>query len=103
MSVSYFQRRFKEEEGIAPNAYLSDLRLEKAREMLADPNCFLQIQEIAFRVGLKNSSHFTQDFKAKNGKTPTEYRDHHDGLHQSDSPMDRNDSFGQKMMVLDKR
>lgn len=82
MSVSYLQRLFKEKTGVTPMAYLNDLRLEKAREMLADPNCFLLIKKIAFMVGLKNNSHFTQDFKAKFGMTPTKYREHQAEIHQ---------------------
>lgn len=74
MSVSHFQRLFKEQIGIAPMIYLKDLRLEKARELLEDETNFLQIQEIRNKVGMPHESHFTRDFKKKFGLTPTEYR-----------------------------
>ena len=86
MSVSYFQRLFKEKAGTTPSAYLTDLRLDKAVEMLSDPNCFLQIKEIGFQVGLTNDSHFTSGFKKKYGMTPTEYRAHQAAIHQSIPP-----------------
>lgn len=60
-------------------AYLNELRLEKARELLEDERCFLQIKEIGHQVGLVNDSHFTRDFKKKYGLTPTEYRKQHWG------------------------
>lgn len=83
MSATHFQRLFKEETGVTPMAYLNDLRLEKAREFLADSNCFLLIKEIRSYVGLMNDSHFTNDFKAKFGMTPTDFRDHQSKIHQS--------------------
>ena len=87
MSVPNLHRLFREaNEGVTAKAFLNDLRLEKAGELLADPGCFLQIQEIGFHVGLTNNSHFTQDFKAKFGKTPTEYRDHRSEIHRSTPP-----------------
>ena len=74
MSASHFQKRFKQVTGSTPIAYLNDLPLEKARELLNDDSCFLQIKEIGNQVGLANDSHFTHDFKKKYGLTPSEYR-----------------------------
>lgn len=56
-----------------PIVCLNDLRLEKASELLADPDCFLQINEIGPQAGLLNDGHFTSSFKAKFGMTPTEF------------------------------
>ncbi len=85
MSVVHFGRLFKEETGFTPMAYLNDLRLERAREFLADSDCFLQINEIGSQVGLLNGSHFTRSFKAKFGMTPTEFREHNAKIDQSNS------------------
>lgn len=85
MSAPHFHKRFKELTGSTPVAYLNDLRLEKARELLEDDQCFLQIKEIGNKVGLANDSHFTRDFKKKYGLTPSEYRKQNWELGHSDS------------------
>lgn len=72
LSVPHFQKLFKSNTGKPPIAYLQDLRLEKARELLE--TTFLQIQEIRTKVGIPHDSHFTRDFKKKYGISPTEYR-----------------------------
>ena len=83
MSVQHFRRLFKKDMGKAPNLFLTELRLEKAREMLSDLSCFLQIKEIAFLVGLTNESHFTKSFKARIGMTPTAFRSYCSDIGQS--------------------
>ena len=83
MSAPHFRRLFKGNIGKTPNAYLNDLRLGKAREMLSDLYCFLQIKEIGLHVGLTNDSHFTKSFKAKVGMTPTEFRAYCSEINQS--------------------
>jgi len=72
LSVPHFQKLFKAETGIAPIAFLRDLRLEKARKLLETK--FYRLKQIGFEVGMPNDSHFTRDFKKKYGVTPTEYR-----------------------------
>ena len=86
VSVPSFNRLFKEDLGTSPIAWLNDLRLDEAVEMLSNPICFLQIKEIAFCVGLFNQSHFTNAIKAKVGMTPTEFRAHQAEIHQSAPP-----------------
>lgn len=74
ISVPHFQKLFKSAFGKPPIAYLRELRLERARELLESDE-FWQIQEIRVKVGIMNDSHFTRDFKKKYGITPTEYRE----------------------------
>jgi transcriptional regulator GlxA family with amidase domain len=73
LSVPHFQKLFKSHTGMPPIAYLSDLRLEKALDLLE--TTFLNIQEIRIKVGMFDDSHFTQDFKKRFGVTPTTYRE----------------------------
>jgi AraC-like DNA-binding protein len=74
LSVRHFQKLFKSEVKSSPMNYLRDMRLEKARQLLANADSFLTIKEIRLAVGILNDSHFTRDFKKKYGVTPTEYR-----------------------------
>lgn len=67
-------------------AYLNDLRLSKAREMLADSTCFMQVKEIGVEVGLIDESHFAREFKKKYGATPTDFRNQSWQISQSDAP-----------------
>jgi AraC-like DNA-binding protein len=75
ISASHLHRLFKAETGLSLASYIRNLRLEKARELLE--NSFKHIKEIRFEVGLRDQSHFTRDFKAKFGVTPSEYRKQH--------------------------
>ncbi|MEO7659664.1 MAG: AraC family transcriptional regulator [Pyrinomonadaceae bacterium] len=83
LSVPGFKQTFKKKVGVSPLAYLLELRVEKARQLLSDPHNFLQINEIGVICGLTNASHFTRDFKKRNGMTPNEYRDHCAEIEQS--------------------
>jgi two-component system response regulator YesN len=74
LSSSHFKRLFKLHAGSPPGEYLSSLRLERAREMLADSGNFLRIKEICFRVGITSESRFSRDFKKRHNMSPTEYR-----------------------------
>jgi transcriptional regulator GlxA family with amidase domain len=86
LSVPRFKQLFKQEMGISPMAYLLELRLERAREMIRDTHSFLQIKEIGAKCGLKNDSHFTKYFKKRYGMTPTETRNKIWEIEQSAQP-----------------
>ena len=86
LSVPRFNQLFKEKVGISPIAYLLEIRLEKVRELLSDTHSFLQIKEIGVICGLTNDSHFSREFKKRNDRTPTEYREHCAEIDQSNSP-----------------
>lgn len=73
MSAPHFQKLFKKNMQAPPAAYLRDLRLEKARELLGRQDKCYQISEIRKMVGIEQDSHFTRDFKKKYGVTPTAY------------------------------
>ena len=69
---TYFFRRFKKEIGVAPSDYLLGVRLEKAKDLLRNPN--LSIASIAKAVGYNNFVTFTESFAKKMGLRPSEYR-----------------------------
>ena len=64
MSAFYFCKMFKKVTGINFTDYLSRVRIEKAKNLLLNPN--LRVSEIAFEVGFQSLTHFNRVFK----KTP---------------------------------
>ncbi len=72
LSLSSFKRLFKKEYNNSPNNYISNRRLEKAKELLTLTD--LSIGEIAFEVGFQDSLYFTRLFKNKIGIPPSKYR-----------------------------
>ena len=73
LSEYHFARLFKRITGVTPHAYLSNVRLERARKLLAETA--LPIVDIAAQVGYQSQSHFTKMFKSVTGVTPRVYRD----------------------------
>ncbi len=71
-STFYFCKLFKRSTGINFTDYLSRVRIEKAKNLLLNPN--LRISEIAFEVGFQSLTHFNRVFKKLLGQSPTEYR-----------------------------
>ena len=67
-----FARRFLAAVGTTPHAYLSSLRIERARHHLATTK--LSIDEIAQRNGYCSIAHFSSAFHRIVGCTPTAFR-----------------------------
>ena len=72
MSPNNLLRVFKEATGRSPIDYLIRIRIQKSMELLRDTN--MQISEISFETGFKDSNYFTRQFKKIAGVTPREYR-----------------------------
>lgn len=72
ISPYYFSKLFKEQAGVNFIDYLTDLRMEKARDLLAHQN--LSIKEVCVRCGYADQNYFSRIFKKTVGMTPTEYR-----------------------------
>lgn len=73
-STFYFCKMFKKATGINFTDYLSRIRIEKAKNLLLNPN--LRISEIAYEVGFQSLTHFNRIFKKLAGQSPTQYRAH---------------------------
>lgn len=73
LSEYHFARFFKQISGVTPHVYLANLRMERARKLLAETA--LPISEIASAVGYHSQSHFTKMFKSVTGVTPRAYRE----------------------------
>lgn len=72
MSANYFSRQFKEEAGNSFIVYLTNLRMNKAKDLLGDQT--LKTYEIAEMVGYNDYPHFTKTFKKFHKKSPKEFR-----------------------------
>lgn len=72
MSSCYFSILFKQECGKSFISYLTDLRMEKAKQLLrySDQRSY----EIALAVGYDNPNYFSTLFKKNTDFSPTEYR-----------------------------
>lgn len=72
VGYSWFRKVFKSYTGLSPGQYCIQLKIEKARAMLADPG--LSVKEIAYNLKFESSFYFSKLFKEKTGITPTAYR-----------------------------
>lgn len=72
LSPNHLEVLFKAEVGACIKAHQRRLRLEEAADLLRDS--FLNVSEIAYRVGFAEASHFSKTFKSCFGITPTEFR-----------------------------
>jgi AraC-like DNA-binding protein len=72
MSSSSLLRAFKRSLGITPIAYITRLRVARAKELLRDRS--LNITEVAFHVGFTDSNYFARQFRQVTGRSPRAYR-----------------------------
>lgn len=72
LSPYHFSRAFKQSFGMPPHGYHMNLRIERAKTLLAKRSA--SVTEIAFQVGFSEASAFTAAFRRRAGRTPTEYR-----------------------------
>ena len=73
MSTRTLNRRFKGATGFSPQAYLQNLRMAAAKDLLRHSN--LGIGDIAWQVGLQDVSYFSQLFRRHCGVSPLRYRE----------------------------
>ncbi len=71
-SPFYFSKLFKQYFGVTFVEYLTDIRINIAKEILQDTAKSAKI--IGEQVGYPNPNYFVKLFKKKTGMTPTEYR-----------------------------
>ncbi len=67
-SLSTFRREFKAKFGLPPHKWITQKRMEKAKEILEKGN--QSVSEAAYHVGYENVSHFISGFKKHYGYTP---------------------------------
>lgn len=72
MSISCFERKFKEEKGVTFNKYVNELRISRAKDILREDG--LSMNDVAFACGFTNQFHFTRTFKKIAQIAPMDYR-----------------------------
>jgi AraC family transcriptional regulator len=72
LSAYHFVRSFKQSFGLPPHRYMSRLRVERAKALLADPA--MSVTRVGFSLGFSEASSFTTTFRKHTGLTPTAYR-----------------------------
>ena len=72
MSRSALGRLFQVHRGQSPCACFRDIRLERARELLARGD--LSVTQVAMETGFASSQHLAGVFRRKFGRRPSEYR-----------------------------
>lgn len=73
LSVSYVCTFFKNETGRTLNQYITEYRMEKAKQMLTDPR--YRITDISAAVGYSDGGYFCKSFHKYIGLSPSEYRE----------------------------
>lgn len=71
-SSTYLSKLFKKEMGINFNRYITQIRINKSKELLK--NSTLSINEVAFSVGYNEPNYFCKVFKKMINMTPSEFR-----------------------------
>lgn len=73
LSTSYLCTFFKSETGQTLNQYITEYRMEKAKQLLKDAR--FKITEVSSRVGYSDGNYFGKSFKKYSGLSPSEYRE----------------------------
>ncbi|MEY2427286.1 MAG: hypothetical protein QOJ40_171, partial [Verrucomicrobiota bacterium] len=72
VSYSWFRHTFTAHTGLSPHQYLLELRLVRARSLLAETE--FAIKEIATRTGFEDEFYFSRLFRQKLKLTPSQWR-----------------------------
>ncbi|WP_168120225.1 response regulator [Paenibacillus sp. HB172176] len=75
LAKTYICMLFKQETGETINEYMTRVRMEKAKELLA--NSEDKLADICTAIGYSEPSYFTKQFRKHAGLNPSEYRDIH--------------------------
>jgi two-component system response regulator YesN len=73
ISSSYICTMFKTETGKTLNQYITEYRIEKAKQLLTNPR--YRITDISAKVGYSDGNYFGKTFKKNVGISPSEYRE----------------------------
>lgn len=72
MSYTWFRRIFRQYTGLAPAQYITQLKIQKAKELLSVTT--LSVKEIALELGYESIDYFSTHFRKQTGQTPSQFR-----------------------------
>lgn len=72
MGYSRFRKLFKEYTNVSPARFISELKLQKAKNLLL--NSLMSVKEISYMAGYEDAAYFTALFKKYTGYSPLVYR-----------------------------
>jgi AraC-like DNA-binding protein len=72
VSYSWFRKAFKSYTGMPPGQYLLQLKIERAKLLLADGS--LSVKQVAYALHFESAFYFSTLFKKKMGQSPEQYR-----------------------------
>ena len=72
LSPFHFARAFKQSFDLPPHRYLTLRRIERAKELLSQPE--LSVTRIGLNLGFSDTSSFSSAFRRQTGVTPTDFR-----------------------------
>jgi len=73
LTATYLCALFKQSSGQTINEYITEVRINKAKELLADHR--IKLYDVCYNVGYYSPSYFSKLFKKNTGMTPSEYRE----------------------------
>ena len=87
INVVYLGRVFRKKIGKSFNAYINELRIEKAKKLLASDD--VKVYEVAEMIGFVDANYFTAKFADAVGVPPTTYRNNILGIGKDDCTDDK--------------
>lgn len=72
VSYTWFRRMFRQYTGLAPAQYITQLKIQKAKELLSVTT--MPVKEIALELGYESIDYFSTQFKKQTGTTPSQFR-----------------------------
>ena len=71
LNQNTLQEGFKQLYNKSVNQYISEVRMEKAKQLMEDTD--LNITEITYKIGINSRSYFSKLFKQRFGISPKQY------------------------------
>ena len=73
LTPTYLSSLFKKTTGSTIGQYLTEIRMNRAQELLTDPGW--KLYQVAEMVGFEDANYFAKTCKKKTGMLPSEYRE----------------------------